>query len=126
MAKRFERWCKRRIRPAGYVKAWGHWYKLTDIRNAAVIPVSEYEALELKDRSGGRFFPEYDGRLDGRIGLFYRYENPSEGQMAHTVYLHSMVSELGEKGDSGPAVGGCIVWDHWVDDDYLKRTKGER
>jgi hypothetical protein len=126
MSKRFEKWCKRRIRPNGFVKAWGHWHKLTDFRNGTAIPVAEYEALASKDRCSGQFFPAYDGRLDGRTGIFYRYENPSDSQMAHTVYLHSMVSELGEVGDSGPAVAGVIIWDHWIDADYLRRTKGER
>ena len=101
------RWGERRIRPGGRIKWCGEWWRLepNHQRRPRVVTVAEYAELTSSVRPWTSV--EYDGRLDGRVGLFYRYPD-SAGLPG--VYLHSMVGEP----FGAECVEGVFCWTIWL------------
>lgn len=106
-------WGERLIRPGGRVKWHGRWYVLDD--SPANVSPEEYEAMPQRHSARSMdLCPRYDGRMDGRRGLFYDYGpdpygNGSEGPLTQAVWLHNVDDEW-----PGPAcVGGMFVWERF-------------
>lgn len=92
----------RRIRPGGRVRWLGRWFAL----ESGSVPVAQYAALPLEEKAKHENSPAYDGRMDGRVGLFYTYGNHHEGSKTH-IYLHNVENEW-----PGPScVGGVFHWE---------------
>lgn len=95
------------IHAGGRVKWLGRWYQVED----GTLSVSEYEA-RFGLRAGNRQpmhsdCPRYDGRMDGKLGLFYTYGRHHAASLDH-VYFHSMA----DREWPGPnCIGGYFVWE---------------